>query len=278
MKFHGIDIQGYMKIRSYDDSQPSYNSGSDDRRLIYVNDTMNGEDALFFGGEQADDWVKVLTTQYAGSIDGYYSSIESDARYLRSSTSAIRDVDDWLQNVIFLEDVSYVHPAATLANVAAMEAGPLDVYDPSVGNFQVVRRDADGNIYAADGVLTAIQAKYADLAEKYTCDELPVGTVVGIDKNSDNEVSQFDFSMLGVIGVVSENPALLMNNLSSGLPIALTGKIKIRVVGGIKKGDCLVPTENGVSKSGDIQDLYKFAYSLETNDDENEKLVMCIIK
>ena len=40
-----------------------------------------------------------------------------------------------------------------------------------------------------------------------------------------------------VAGVISENPAYLMNSDSAGLPVALQGKVKCKVIGVIGKGD-----------------------------------------
>ena len=53
-----------------------------------------------------------------------------------------------------------------------------------------------------------------------------------------------------VAGVISENPAYLMNSGTAGLPVALMGKVKCKVAGVIKKGDMLVTHENlkGVAK------------------------------
>ena len=46
-----------------------------------------------------------------------------------------------------------------------------------------------------------------------------------------------------VAGVISENPAYLMNNKSEGQPVALAGKVKCKVHGIIEKGTMLVASE-----------------------------------
>lgn len=96
----------------------------------------------------------------------------------------------------------------------------------------------------------ATSAQYADLAEVYESDaEYGVGTVVvfGGEKEITISTSGNDTA---VAGVISENPAYLMNSDASGLPVALTGKVKCKVVGQISKGDMLSthPTHNGVAK------------------------------
>jgi hypothetical protein len=41
-------------------------------------------------------------------------------------------------------------------------------------------------------------------------------------------------------GVISTNPAYLMNSDAEGLPVALQGRVPCKVVGKIEKGDMLV--------------------------------------
>ena len=99
-------------------------------------------------------------------------------------------------------------------------------------------------VYAAtfDGVATS--AKYADLAERYHSDrEYPAGTVVCI--GGDNEIT-----VSGkpgddqVLGVISTQPAHLMNSAAGDStthpPVALAGRVPCKVVGQIKKGQRLM--------------------------------------
>ena len=85
----------------------------------------------------------------------------------------------------------------------------------------------------------ATSAQYADLAEVYESDaEYEVGTVVvfGGEKEITQSVIGNDTS---VAGVISENPAYLMNSGATGQPVALMGKVKCKVAGHIRKGDML---------------------------------------
>ena len=86
---------------------------------------------------------------------------------------------------------------------------------------------------------TATNAQYADLAENYETDaNYEVGTVVIF--GGDKEVTQSTISNdTRVAGVISENPAYLMNSDSDGLPVALVGKVKCKVHGMVSKGDLL---------------------------------------
>jgi hypothetical protein len=85
----------------------------------------------------------------------------------------------------------------------------------------------------------ATSAQYADLAEKYETDSnYEVGTVVVF--GGEKEVTQSTISNdTRVAGVISEDPAYLMNNKSEGQAIALVGKVKCKVHGVVAKGDLL---------------------------------------
>lgn len=80
---------------------------------------------------------------------------------------------------------------------------------------------------------TATKALWADLAEIYKTDEnYPVGTLVAF--GGDAEIT---IATDSVNAVISEKPAYLMNSDMEGQPIALAGRVNIRVVDKVKKFD-----------------------------------------
>ena len=96
----------------------------------------------------------------------------------------------------------------------------------------------------------ATSAQYADLAEIYESDaDYEVGTVVIFGGKKEITISK-EGNDIRVAGVISDNPAYLMNSDATGLPVALMGKVKCKVVGHINKGDMLSshPEHNGVAK------------------------------
>jgi hypothetical protein len=105
-----------------------------------------------------------------------------------------------------------------------------------------------GTLY---GVST--QAKYADLAENYQADKAYTpGTVVMFGGIA--EVTQADADTRAVAGVVSTNPAHLMNGGLTGtnvVPVALQGRVPCNVIGPVKKGDLMVSAGFGYAKSSE---------------------------
>jgi hypothetical protein len=85
----------------------------------------------------------------------------------------------------------------------------------------------------------ATSAQYADVAEIYTADyNYEPGTVVVFGGNKEITISTFSQDTR-VAGVVSTNPAYLMNDKSEGVAVALLGKVPVKVHGMIEKGDLL---------------------------------------
>jgi hypothetical protein len=100
------------------------------------------------------------------------------------------------------------------------------------------------SIYATNFVGTATQALYADLAEKYLADRpYAAGTVVKLGGRAEITVSNTKGDS-DVFGVVSTNPAYLMNSKPTdtemNVAVALTGRVPCKVVGPVKKGQRLM--------------------------------------
>ena len=86
----------------------------------------------------------------------------------------------------------------------------------------------------------ATTAQYADLAEKYTSDDqYPPGTVVVFGGAYEVTIATTNHDPR-VAGVVTSNPAYLMNDSIDGISVALTGKVPCWCEGPINKGDRLV--------------------------------------
>ena len=94
-----------------------------------------------------------------------------------------------------------------------------------------------------------MQATYADLAEYYEADDIyEPGTVLMF--GGEKEVTIADDGTSKVAGVVSTNPAYVMNSTCPGLltAIALQGRVPCKVRGKISKGDMLISGGNGFAR------------------------------
>jgi hypothetical protein len=98
-----------------------------------------------------------------------------------------------------------------------------------------------------------LNATYADLAERFSADDIyDAGTVVEIGGTQEITAVKYELSE-DVFGVVSNTAAYLMNagagNDNSHPPIAVSGRVDVKVTGIIKKGQRLVSAGNGIARA-----------------------------
>lgn len=169
------------------------------------------------------------------------SSTATDAAFLRSADST-----------------SFI-PAATAATIST-----------------IAQRDDQGDIYANVFQGIASSAAYADLAENYLPDTVyEVGTVMVI--GGDAEVTASTWGQRA-IGVISDKPAYLMNkDLTGGIPVALKGRVPVKVIGSVRKGDRLIASNQGCAVAGVPHSSDVFAIALESNQEVGVKLVEAVI-
>ena len=156
----------------------------------------------------------------------------------------------------------------------------------TAGSIVNANANAVGNIGSSTRYFNTVFAKatsaqYADLAEIYVADtHYDPGTVVIFGGNDEVTIST-EFADERAAGVVSRNPAHLMNAASDGLPIALRGRVDVKVSGPVIKGDSLVSSNTpGIAVSVGRDRSYGqavFAKSIETNLDDGVKIITAVI-
>ena len=122
----------------------------------------------------------------------------------------------------------------------------------------------------------ATTAAYADLAEIYATDvEYEVGTVVKIGGSAEVTAATYGDR---AIGVISANPAFLMNNTAEGQPVALKGRVPVKVQGTVRKGDKLMPAQNVWGRASCAHDGYIDYFGIALGDNQQgEGIVECLI-
>jgi hypothetical protein len=141
-------------------------------------------------------------------------------------------------------------------------------------------------IFGANGVIsgTQINANYADVAERFAADQTYVpGTVVELGGVAEITRSVEELSE-NVFGVISTRAAYLMNS-GAGTdethpPIAMTGRVPVRVTGVIRKGDRLVSAGNGLARAarpGEATAFNVIGRALEDRTDTSEGTVEAIV-
>lgn len=140
-------------------------------------------------------------------------------------------------------------------------------------------------IYATTVSAIATTAQYADLAERFAADDVYLpGTVVELGgiKEITRAVQELSES---VFGVISTAAAYLMNSGAGSNathpPVAVNGRVPVRVIGKINKGDRLVSAGNGVARAAKRTEITAFnvlGRALENKDTEDEGMIEAIVK
>lgn len=120
-------------------------------------------------------------------------------------------------------------------------------------NANAVGNIGSSSTYFNTVFATATTALYADVAERFHADEtyLP-GTVVELGGPNEITISQSELSD-NVFGVISTKAAYLMNagagTDATHPPVAMTGRVPVRVIGMVRKGDRLVSAGAGLARA-----------------------------
>jgi hypothetical protein len=134
------------------------------------------------------------------------------------------------------------------------------VVNGSVGVNSLINNNANGvgNIgssttYFNTVFAQATSAQYADVAERFAADaEYEAGTVVELGGSAEITRSTTELSD-SVFGVISTRAAYLMNSGAGSdathPPVAMTGRVPVRVVGQVAKGERLVSAGNGIARA-----------------------------
>ena len=237
---------------------------------IQLSSTVSG---AVFGGTATD----------ADALDGLASTqfLRSDANDTTSGTLGI--LNDTGLTVGADQDarisVTTANSAVTIAN---QTSGANLIFQVNVAGTPTTAM----TIFGANGVIsgTQINANYADVAERFAADTIYApGTVVELGGTAEITRSVEDLSE-NVFGVISTRAAYLMNS-GAGTdethpPIAMTGRVPVRVTGMIRKGDRLVSAGNGLARAaqpGEATAFNVIGRALESRSDTGEGTVEAIV-
>ena len=290
-KLGGVDASGYIQVGDANFTQLAEFADvgiavgdSNDLRIKIE----NGNEAVI--ANEIGSLITMRAKDSFGSIkntlkiqaNSVIPGLASDA--VSTETVTLGNADHQFNNVYASNFTGLAEKATALVVDGTNRAG-----SETIANGTVATRTAASEVINAQtipaGSLKAnyfvgisTQAQYADLAEKYTtAEEHPVGTAMAICRHPDHEAepaSDTDIS----IGVISDSPAYLMNADSEGQIVGLKGRVPVRVIGSVVKGDPVYVGENGVCQSANSEGRNIVGIALESNDNESEKLVECVLK
>lgn len=226
------------------------------------------------------------TAQLGGNVTTLFSYIAgANAAIVTANTSMKGYVDTQVLGVSTAWQANAASQVAAIALRAPIASptftGTVTLPTVTAGGSIIPNANVTYNLGSAAGWWNtiygkAVQAQYADLAEMYLPDaDYEVGTVLMI--GGEKEVTACQFGNRA-IGPVSANPSYLMNSeLVGGIAVALKGRVPVKVVGAVKKGQNLIAGNNGCATVSVFHSTEVFAIALTSSDDTGEKLVEALI-
>jgi hypothetical protein len=207
--------------------------------------------------------VNATTTGTLGILNdtGLTVGADQDARISVSTITSAVNIQNQTQDANIAIQINRGGSTTTslLINGATSQVGVLGITNlnaSGVGNIGAPGA-AFNTVFA-----TATTALYADVAERFAADEeyLP-GTVVELGGEAEITKATTELSE-NVFGVISTRAAYLMNSGagtdSTHPPIAMTGRVPVRVTGSIRKGDRLVAAGNGLARAARANEATAF--------------------
>lgn len=138
-------------------------------------------------------------------------------------------------------------PNSVTVNTAAGATAIVNGAGNAVGNI------GSSSSYFNTVFAQATTALYADVAERFASDEIyEPGTVVELGGSAEITRVRHDASD-SVFGVISTRPAFTMNggagDNDTHPPVAMTGRVPVKVIGVVNKGDRLISAGDGVARA-----------------------------
>ena len=141
------------------------------------------------------------------------------------------------------------------------------------------------NVWAATVRGGSLTAQYADLAERFETDTAyPAGTVVSLGGIKEITAAADDLSD-EVFGVISTRAGFMMNdaagNDATHPPVAMSGRVPVRVIGTVRRGDRLVSAGNGLARSALKSEMTAFnviGRALENKNTQDEGTIEAVVK
>lgn len=246
--------------------------------------SIGGVDQLFqgtstnsqgLGGLTATDFMR--STAAAGNVTTTVNQLQVNTtsgltvganQDLRLSTSGINGIiQNSTQNGNIVLQVNQGGVPTVVATIFGSNGVANFGNALSVNSLNKTGANAVGNIGSSSNYFdrvfaTATTALYADVAERFAADEvMEPGTVVELGGAKEITMVTEELSDR-VFGVISTKPAFTMNGGAGDdfthPAVAMTGRVPVKVIGQVRKGDRLVSAGNGIARAASAHEVTAF--------------------
>jgi len=259
--------------------------------------------ALTVNGSDGSTTIANLITSGAFNTSGYIATTSAD-QATSNVTGAVRVTNGGVgvngnvftsNSFVALGNVVVSREARATGNISTSGYLIISNSDAATSNVTGALRisggmSLGGAIFAAGNINgayfngVAINALYADLAERFEADAYyEPGTVLTMGGDAEVTIATEELSE-DVFGVVSTRAAYLMNSQAGSNethpPVAVSGRVPVKVVGSIKKGQRLVSAGRGLARAANKEEITPFnviGRALENKTDDGEGTIYAIV-
>jgi hypothetical protein len=241
-------------------------SGSD----VYVNNNTSNGDIFFRVNKSVGGVTTALT------IDGATG-------YVYATTPTSGDNSTRVATTAYVDGTSPGTGFLKVDGTTALAGNLLPDTNASRNLGSAIKQYAD--IYCVNLFGTATTAEYADLAERFETDTpYEPGTVVELGGEKEITAVADELSER-VFGVISTRPGFLLNGRAgendTHPAVALNGRVPVKVIGLVNRGDRLVSAGNGLAraaKAGEATSFNVIGRSLENKTTESISTISAVVK
>ena len=230
---------------------------------IIIKDSAGVEIADFYGRvttANLNSAIMSVKTPASGATTTATMGIHANADgtfYTNAPTPATNDSSTKIATTAFVKNQGYALDSAVVHNTGNETIAGTKTFSSTIQG-------------------TTLKATWADLAENYNSDTIyEEGTLIEFGGEKDITIANNK-----VNGVISTKPAFLMNREGKGQPVALAGRVPVKVEGEIHRFDKLTLKGNGIARKKKWYEFYKrtIAIALEKNLNKDVKKVLCVTK
>ena len=202
-----------------------------------------GSTGIYFGDSDTSGIGRIMY-EHTGDYMRFYTSSTEKVRITSTGNVGIGNTNP-ISALTVTGDGTFSGDVNATGNIHVSHINVTNSVQATTGNFS-------GNVTASYFVGTATEAIYADLAENYQADATyDPGTVLVFGGEQEVTVTSVSHDER-VAGIVSTQPAYLMNTGSGSVAVGLTGRLPCMVQGPVNKGTLLVTSATpGVAQALD---------------------------
>lgn len=224
------------------------------------------------GQTVASAWLALASTSASGTTTFGAVTVSGNLSANNATITNTLQATDIICTTISVSSIATIQQAnIVVGNITTLTTGANTNPGTIIGNWTL-------------STGSRLQSTYADLAERFESDEAyDAGTVVELGGEKEITAVKYELSE-DIFGVVSNTAAYLMNagagSDDTHPPVAVSGRVYVKCVGSVKKGQRLVSAGNGLAraaKEGEANAFNTVGRALEDKIDDGIGQVLGIV-